>query len=305
MIDQLFSRTDTLDCIRRNGTTGADTNELQFDVLGQLLHRLSSRNEPLPANILEKLLSISDAPKVFCDALTAYIDSAPKDELESFNPKSYYLDFEAELHEWSVSLDSALIRRVKSVRDMALVSLDKRLSERKNIPHLAQYLAALLEGFSVPTKDTGRFEWDKSTTGEAKRKMEKLFDAAQTSMFEGPIDATQAELLQRAASLFSSLDRHGVLKKVTSDNRSSSLTAKTVTLLETLIKDIDFAESEPTELRVWLLMVFDHLTRRFSEDQTLSEKTLGFTKQLGRFRKTKLIKQDANLSRGAAGWGEN
>lgn len=256
-------------------------------MLAQLLNRISSRNEHLPIDDLEKLLAIEDTPKVFCDALTEYINSTPKDHLESFNPESYYLNIEAELHEWSVAINSALIRKIKSVRDMALVSLGKRLSKRRNIPHLARYLSALLEGFSVSTGDKGRFKWEKSMTTEAKQKMEDLFEAAQKSMFEGPINVAQIELLQRAASLFTSLDKDKILKKIISDNRSSSLMAGTVALLETLIKDIDFVESESAELRSWLLMVFDHLTRRFSEDETLSEKVVDFTKQLGRFLRDK------------------
>lgn len=276
-----------------------DTNELQFDVLTQLLHRLSSRDEYLPINDLEKFLAIYDAPKVFCDALTEYIKSASKDKLEGFHPQSYDFNFHAELHEWTVALDSALIRKIESVRDLALVSLHKCLGKGKENPHLAKHLAALLEGFSVPTEDTGRFEWDKSMTASAKQKMENIFDVAQKNMFEGPMDIAQVELLLRAASLFSSLDKEGILKKVVSDNRSSSLTAKTVALLGTLIEDMSPTGPEPTELRNWLLMAFDYLTRRFSEDETLSEKVMNFTKQLGRSPETRFMKEDTNIPQGS------
>lgn len=281
-----------MECIRHRNLVEGDTNELQFDVLTQLLHRLSSRDEYLPINDLEKLLAIDDAPKGFCDALTKYINSAPKDTLVFFDSQSYDFNFQAELHEWTIALDSALIRKIGSVRDMALVSLHKRLGAERSIPHLAKHLAALLEGFSVATKDTGRFEWNKSMTTGAKQKMEDIFDVAQKNMFEGPMDTAQVELLLRAASLFTSLDRGGILKKVASDNRSSSLTAKTVALLETLVKDMDSTESEPIELRSWLLMAFDYLTRRFSEDETLSEKAVAFTKQLGRFPKYKIYERE-------------
>lgn len=281
-----------MECIRHRNLVEGDTNELQFDVLTQLLHRLSSRDEYLPINDLEKLLAIDDAPKVFCNALTEYINSAPKDTLVSFDSQSYDFNFQAELHEWTIALDSALIRKIGSVRDMTLVSLHKLLGAERSIPHLAKHLAALLEGFSVATKDTGRFEWNKSMTAGAKKKMEDIFDVAQKNMFEGPMDTAQVELLLRAASLFTSLDRGGILKKVAGDNRSSSLTAKTVALLETLVKDMDSTESEPIELRSWLLMAFDYLTRRFSEDETLSEKVVTFTKQLGRFPKYKIYERE-------------
>lgn len=280
-----------MDCIRHRNLVKGDTNELQFDVLTQLLHRLSSRDEHLPVSDLEKLLAIDDAPKVFCNALTEYINSASNDKLVSFDSQSYDFNFQAELHEWTVALDSALIRKIGSVRDTALVSLHKHLGGEKNIPHLAKHLAALLEGFSVPTKDPARFEWDKSMTAGAKQKIESIFDVAQKNMFEGPMDAVQVELLLRAASLFTSLNREGILKKVTSDNRSSCLTAKTVGLLGTLVKDMDPTKPEPTELRSWLLMAFDYLTRRFSEDKALSEKVVNFTKQLGRSPRDKICKR--------------
>lgn len=277
-----------MDCIGHRNIVEGNTNELQFDVLTQLLHRLSSRDEYLPISDLEKFLAIDDTPKVFCDALTEYINSASKDKLESFDSQSYDFDFEAELHEWTAALDSALIRKIESVRDMALISLHRHLGEQKTVPHLAQHLAALLEGFSVPTEDKNIFKWEKSMTAGAKQKMENIFDVAQKNMFEGPMDAAQVELLLRASSLFATLDREGILKRVASDNRSSSLKVKTVALLETLVKDMDLSESEPIELRSWLLMVFDYLTRRFSEDDVLLEKVVAFTKQLGRFLRDKI-----------------
>lgn len=174
---------------------------------------------------------------------------------------------------------------------MTLVSLHECLGGEKNIPHLAKHLAALLEGFSVPTKDPARFEWDKSMSADAKQKMESIFDVAQKNMFEGPMDAAQVELLLRATSLFASLNREGILKKLASDNRSSFLTAKTVALLGTLVEDMDPTKPEPTELRSWLLMAFDYLTRRFSEDKALSEKVVNFTKQLGRSPRDKIRKR--------------
>lgn len=261
---------------------GDDPNELQFDILALLLYRLSSRKEYLPIKDLGRLLAKTNAPKVLCDALTEYLLSTPKDEIKSLDVRAYNLNFEAELHEWTILLDCALVRQIESVRNMTLVILDQTLENGKSIPHLARYLAALLEGFSMPKEDGIMYEWDESADAEVRQRLQRLFSAAQGGMFDGPPDASQVELLQRVASLFTSIDRKRVLKQVISDNRRSSLTAKTVALLNTLTREMDPVESESAELRSWLFMVFDHLTRRFAEDERLSEKTVGFTKQLGK-----------------------
>lgn len=272
-----------LDFIKTFVLVESEPSELKFEILALLLQQLSSRGQYLPLQYLETLLATGDAPKTFYNALAGYILSVPKEEIEDLDIEHYHMDFEAELHEWMVSLDCALIRQVKSVREAALSTLDANLRNGKNIPHLERHVSTLLASFAVPREDAAGFEWEKSAASEIKEKMERLFSVIQDKMFENPPDAPQIEVFLMAASLLNSMDKNRLLKFITSDNRRSTFTANTTALINVLIRDMNSGEAESVELRNWLLMVFDHLTRRFAEDKTLSDKILDFTKQLGMF----------------------
>ncbi|RPB06082.1 hypothetical protein L873DRAFT_1660546 [Choiromyces venosus 120613-1] len=256
-------------------------SELQFDLLRLILERFSTVDEHLPRQLLKDILvqlrrHLPDHES-FNRALEKHLLDLPEQNIDmgSFSLNLSLLNPGKEHSATKAGLECALIRKVDVMRELVLSSLTIT-SDFTRAKDISPYLMALLESFSIPGKDTTRFEWTVKASAETRDQLDKIFARFQVNLYENHLSPEQVNLLQRAASLLPSLDKTKALQNIIQDNRRSNLTAKTVDLIGSLIDSREIAD-----IRSWVLMVLGFLTRRFAEDELLSGKVLMFTKRLG------------------------
>jgi len=255
--------------------------ELQFDLLRLVLERLSTVDGHLPPQLLKDILAqlqrrLPDHES-FNRALGKYLLGLPEQNIDIgplyLNPS--VLDPEKEYSTAKVELECALIRKVDTMRELVLSSLATNPNPT-NVKDISPYLTALLESFSIPGKDVARFEWTAKVCAETRDQLDKIFARFQVNLYENYLSPEQVSLLQRAASLLPSLDKKKALQNIIEDSRRSSLTLETVDLIDSLIDSREMAD-----IRGWVLIALDFLTRRFAGDGSLSGEVLRFTKRLG------------------------
>lgn len=145
--------------------------------------------------------------------------------------------------------------------------------------HKSRRVAALLDSCSVYD---GKIEcsWRSNITSNAKALLQQLFSMV-CEEYAGNISETwEKHDLLRAAFLFPSLDPPKFLKHIADGKQQFNVTS-TVPLIDALLGSLDLADIP--NINLWLLGVFEHLTRRFAEDAVLSTETLLLTMKLGKF----------------------
>lgn len=226
---------------------------------------------------MAKILVHPPDHEAFCSSFGKCLSCLPEQDTDFLDIRHSVVDLGADSSPGKLELECALIRKVGTVRNLVLSSLPRILGSHKSPRNTSHYLVALLEVFSSPVGESGRFKWATTAGDDVRLKLDSAFSEFQDALYESPLDLVQIRVLQRAASLLPSMDKEKALRQATY-NKGGSLTSNTISLIGSLV-DIGNA----TELRGWLLVVFDYLTRRFAEDELLSERVLCFTKQLGKF----------------------
>jgi hypothetical protein len=233
-----------------------------------ILHLSTERGNIIDVTFINLLLQADNMASRISSALVAYISTAEPGDLEGIRyPKAEH-----------PAVVCALIPKLPGIRDTALGVVGRSLQEGSMVMMLSERLSALLEAYSVERTDSVGFAWSSSADENVKAKLQRIFNAAQAAILESASDASQANVLRRAASLFPSLDREQVLQHVAKNRKRSALTENTVALIDALVEDSDDASTP--EMKSWFLMVFDHLTRRFAEDTVLTSKVATFAKAL-------------------------
>ncbi|KAA8908375.1 hypothetical protein FN846DRAFT_898598 [Sphaerosporella brunnea] len=202
----------------------------------------------------------------------AYISTAESEDLQGI---CYPRTEQAE----HLAVVCALIPKSPAVRDAALTAVDKAVSSDTLM--LSERISALLEAYSEENDDSMGFAWSPSAGETVRAKLQRVFNTAQPILLESASDASQVNVLRRAASLFPTLDREQALQHVAKNRKRSTLTENTIALIDALVEDSDDASTP--EMKGWFLMAFDHLTRRFAEDAVLAPKVTTFAKALGKF----------------------
>ncbi|KAF8459585.1 ribosome 60S biogenesis N-terminal-domain-containing protein [Terfezia claveryi] len=87
-------------------------------------------------------------------------------------------------------------------------------------------------------------------------------------------------LFRRAAGLWPEMDMEGILKYILGDKSRSNIMPETVSFVSSLLMSKN-GKGELTAKKAWLLMILDHLTRRFGEEEVLSVKSTSVAKAFG------------------------
>ncbi|CAZ79733.1 unnamed protein product [Tuber melanosporum] len=274
-------------------------DELQFSLLRLALERLSTAGEHLPPQLLKDILvqlrgRLPDH-EPFNRALGKSLLDLPEQNIDigSIPLNLSALDPGKEHSAAKVDLECALIRKVGAMRELALSSLTTT-SDFTKAKEISPYLTALLESFSMPGKGAAQFEWTVKVSAGARNQLDKIFARFQVDLHKDFLSLEQIDLLQRAAPLLPSLDKEKALQNVIQDSRGINLAVETVDLIDSLMDS-----RETADIRSWVLVAIDFLTRRFSEDELPSEKVLRFAKRLGELFAQERIDLSASVPRAA------
>jgi hypothetical protein len=269
------------------------SDEMLSQLVAFLLHMSAERGDVIDAAFIDRLLQADSMTSRVSSALVAYISAAESDNIHGIvYPKAAQGE--------QLAVICALIPKLQGIRDAALKAVDKSLSVGP-VLMLSERISALLEAYSVENEDSTGFTWSSSADESVKSKLQRVFNAAQTVMLESAADASQVNVLRRAASLFPSLDREQALQHVAKNRKRSVMTENTVALIDALVEDSDDASTP--EMKSWFLVAFDHLTRRFAEDAVLAPKVTAFAKALGNCPPPQIATGNgANISEQANSW---
>lgn len=236
-----------------------------------ILHLSVERGHVIDVNLISRLLKPDIITPRVSSALVAYISGTKIEDLQGINC------FETTVPE-QMAVVYSLIPKLKTIRDVALNRLNEEIQAGSTLL-LTERVSALLEVYSVAIADSTNFDWATCANGTIKTKLQIAFNVTQKELLQTAPNTHQVNVLQRAISLFPSLNRKDFLKRIATNRMRSALTDSTVALVDALVEKSD--DAYISEMKGWFLMVFDHLTRRFAEDAVLSDKVIAIAMALG------------------------
>ncbi|GAO51516.1 hypothetical protein SAICODRAFT_22400 [Saitoella complicata NRRL Y-17804] len=205
------------------------------------------------------------------------------------------------LDESKTALVKALLRGRKDKHEELSTSITQNGMDATN-KHLLAVFETVLDDASVNTNESAvRYSWVESISPALKAALEKVVRASVDHLFDaflaGNTDEQDCHVLCKAIDLSPSLDRVEKIKLVLGQDRPSLLTASFVKVLRALREGV-IERDVRSSLAGWYNTVAKRLTRRFAEDDVLSDEVLDFLTEMDIFLRGTKVPFASTIHRG-------
>ncbi|TGZ83023.1 hypothetical protein EX30DRAFT_339263 [Ascodesmis nigricans] len=265
--------------------SSAQDHTISTHLLSFLLRRAVHTSITISVTVLNTLLQTQEFTASVAESLATYIAHISASDLEG-------IEYSPACHDYShATIECAFIRKLPAFRAAGLVAYTHQLKKNEISAIPDGFFAALVEAYCDHDEETDKYTWCSDADADVQDDLSKILRIIWPQLLEKPLDVAQIELFIRVASVIDVVDKNALLAHIAKDRKRGNLSDRLIGLLDVVLDDDD--EIEATGMKGWFLMVFDYLTRRFAEDQSLTPKAVTFAKTLGRL----LVKKEISLEK--------